>query len=112
VEDANCRTAACISLSIYLVLRPLVSRSSTSFPEDYFVNYRIGAYDILRFRALYSYNNGTVWDSIRFLSVPVHYSYYLLFRGLCCYISRTNSIVGNRFFDPSMQPFGGGLGGQ
>jgi len=50
-----------------LEISPLVSRGSTSFPKDYFVNYCIGACDILRFHALYSYNNGTVWDSIRFL---------------------------------------------
>jgi len=85
-----------------LEIRPLASRDSASFAKNYSVNYCID--DILQFRALYSYNNGTVWGCIRFLFVPIHYSYYLLIREIHCYIVRTNPVGGNRFFE-------GGLGG-
>jgi len=66
-----------VSYSGPLEVRPLTSRSFASFPKNYSVNYCIDICNIFQFRALYSYNNGTIWASVHFLLFPIPYSYYL-----------------------------------
>jgi len=42
----------------------LVSKGFASFSKNYSVNYCIDVCDIPQFRALYSYNNGTIWGFV------------------------------------------------
>jgi len=56
-----------LSCSGPLEVCPLVSKGFESFPKNYFVNYYIDICDIPQFHVLYSFKDGTVWDSVHFL---------------------------------------------
>jgi len=60
-----------VSCSSSLEVRLLAARVFASFPKNYSINYCIDVCDILQFRALHSYNNGTVRDSVHFLLLPI-----------------------------------------